>query len=70
MGSNNGAVSDIISSGHTDGKGVEISYTYDDSAPVGAAGFTFDASASNSIYGASDTVQPSGYYFYFWRRVS
>ena len=30
----------------------------------------FDASRSNPIYGASDTVQPSGYYFYFWRRVS
>nr|DAL51944.1 MAG TPA_asm: hypothetical protein [Caudoviricetes sp.] len=31
---------------------------------------SFDASRSNPIYGASDTVQPSGYYFYFWRRVS
>lgn len=30
----------------------------------------FSARASNPIYGASDTVQPSGYYFYFWRRVS
>lgn len=30
----------------------------------------FDASRSNPIYGASNTVQPSGYYFYFWRRVS
>ncbi len=30
----------------------------------------FDASVSNSIYGASDTVQPPAYYFYFWRRVS
>ena len=30
----------------------------------------FDASRSNPIYGASDTVQPPAYYFYFWRRVS
>lgn len=30
----------------------------------------FNSSRSNPIYGASDTVQPSGYYFYFWRRVS
>ena len=38
--------------------------------PSGIAPFGFDASRSNPIYGASDTVQPSGYYFYFWRRVS
>ena len=30
----------------------------------------FRASRSNSIYGASNTVQPPAYYFYFWRRVS
>lgn len=30
----------------------------------------FDASRSNPIYGASTTVQPPAYYFYFWRRVS
>ena len=29
----------------------------------------FDASASNSIYGASNTVQPPAYYVYIWRRV-
>lgn len=70
IGSNKGAVSNITNTGHTDGKGVAISYTYDNSAPAGGAGFEFNASASNPIYGASDTVQPSGYYFYFWRRVS
>lgn len=32
--------------------------------------FYFDASRSNPIYGASTTVQPPAYYFYFWRRVS
>ena len=70
MGSNKGAVSDIQGSGHTDGKGIKISYTYDDSAPAGTAGFGFDASASNSIYGASDTVQPPAYCMYIWRRVA
>lgn len=70
MGTNKGAVSNIASSGHTDGKGIRISYTYDDSAPAGAAGFEFDASASNPIYGASNTVQPPAYCIYIWRRVA
>lgn len=70
MGSNKGAVSDIASSGHTDGKGIRISYAYDDSAPAGAAGFGFDASASNPIYGASTIVQPPAYCLYIWRRVA
>ena len=30
----------------------------------------FDASASNAIYGASDTVQPPAYYVYIWRRIA
>lgn len=30
----------------------------------------FSASKSNSIYGASTTVQPAAYYVYIWRRVS
>lgn len=30
----------------------------------------FDASRSNHIYGASDTVQPPAYCLYIWRRVS
>ena len=30
----------------------------------------FDASRSNSIYGASDTVQPPAYCAYIWRRVA
>ena len=30
----------------------------------------FDASRSNPIYGASDTVQPPAYYVYIWRRVA
>ena len=29
---------------------------------------TFDASRSNPIYGASDTVQPAAYYVHIWRR--
>ena len=32
--------------------------------------YTFNASGSNSIYGASDTVQPPAYYVYIWKRVS
>ena len=31
---------------------------------------TFDASKSNAIYGASNTVQPAAYYVYIWHRVS
>lgn len=34
-------------------------YTYDR---------TFDASRSNPIYGASDTVQPAAYYVHYWQR--
>lgn len=47
-------------------------YQYPTSGQGGALihDLRFSASRSNSIYGASDTVQPSGYYFYFWRRVS
>lgn len=40
------------------------------SSDTGGSYVKFNASRSNPIYGASDTVQPSGYYFYFWRRVS
>ena len=31
---------------------------------------TFDASKSNPIYGASNTVQPAAYYVYIWHRVA
>ena len=30
----------------------------------------FDASKSNSLYGASSTVQPAAYYVYIWHRVA
>lgn len=33
-------------------------------------GVTIDASRSNPIYGASDTVQPPAYCLYIWRRVA
>ena len=68
-GSNKGAVSDITSGGHTNDKGIRILYDYDNGAPVGSAGFGIDASASNPIYGASDTVQPPAYYLYIWKRI-
>ena len=32
--------------------------------------FSLDASRSNPIYGASDTVQPAAYYVHIWRRVA
>ena len=32
--------------------------------------FKLDASKSNAIYGASDTVQPAAYYVYIWHRVA
>lgn len=32
--------------------------------------FSLDASLSNPIYGASDTVQPAAYYVHIWRRVA
>lgn len=32
--------------------------------------YTFNASSSNSIYGASDTVQPPAYYINIWERVA
>lgn len=70
MSSNEGAVSDIASSGHTNGKGIAISYTYDNGAPAGAAGFGLDASRSNPIYGASNTVQPPAYFTYTWLRTA
>ena len=31
---------------------------------------TFDASKSNAIYGASNTVQPAAYYVHIWHRVA
>ena len=33
-------------------------------------GLGFDASLYNSIYGASNTVQPAAYYVYIWHRVA
>ena len=32
--------------------------------------FGMDASRCNSIYGASDTVQPAAYYVHIWHRVA
>ena len=47
------------------------SYTYCSGGEVvRGKDLCFDASKSNSIYGASTTVQPAAYYVYIWRRVS
>lgn len=35
-----------------------------------SAKLSFNASSSNPIYGASDTVQPPAYCMYIWRRVA
>ena len=51
--------------------GVEKSNSYTGHARVTGKNYDlyFDASASNAVYGASDTVQPPAYYVYIWRRV-
>ncbi len=49
-------------------KGPSSKTAYVDNAYAGA--LDFDASRSNAIYGASDTVQPAAYYVYIWKRVS
>lgn len=51
-------------------KGNAAIYQINNSASNVAVSVGIDASRSNPIYGASDTVQPPAYYFYFWRRVS
>ena len=35
-----------------------------------AVDIAFDASRSDAVYGASDTVQPAAYVVYMWRRIS
>ena len=40
------------------------------SSDVQGGNLCFDASRSNSIYGASTTVQPAAYYVHIWKRVA
>ncbi len=40
------------------------------SSDVQGGNLCFDASRSNSIYGASTTVQPAAYYVHIWHRVA
>ena len=47
-----------------------LSYLSGDVRRLSTYNRTFDASKSNPIYGASDTVQPAAYYVYIWHRVS
>lgn len=47
-----------------------LSYLSGDVRRLSAYNRTFDASRSNPIYGASDTVQPAAYYVYIWHRVA
>lgn len=41
----------------------------EDKAAVYGGSVSIDASRSNPIYGASDTVQPPAYYLYIWKRI-
>lgn len=56
--------------GTTTGEDNYNSITTNVGIPSGKAPFGFDASLSNPIYGASDTVQPPAYCTYIWRRVA
>ena len=47
-----------------------LSYLSGDVSRLSTYNRTFDASRSNPIYGASDTVQPAAYYVYIWHRVA
>ena len=47
-----------------------LSYLSGDVRRLSTYNRTFDASRSNPIYGASDTVQPAAYYVYIWHRVA
>ena len=53
-------------------RGVKKSNAYAGHARYEGANYDlyFDASASNAVYGASDTVQPPAYYVHIWRRVA
>lgn len=47
-----------------------LPYSSGDARRLSTYNRTFDASRSNPIYGASDTVQPAAYYVHIWRRVA
>ena len=47
-----------------------LSYLSGDVRRLSTYNHTFDASRSNPIYGASNTVQPAAYYVYIWHRVA
>jgi hypothetical protein len=47
-----------------------LSYLSGDVRRLSTYNRTFDASRSNPIYGASDTVQPAAYYVHIWKRVA
>lgn len=55
--------------GTTTGNNGYNSITTNVGIPSGCAPFGFDASRSNPIYGASNTVQPPAYFTYIWLRT-
>lgn len=74
-----GAVIPYNHANHASGAiyGTTIETNTDDAASTPARlpskimyGFGFDASRSNSIYGASDTVQPPAYTVYVYKRIA
>lgn len=54
----------------TTGNGVASSASQYQNVSGSTISIAFSLAKGNPIYGASDTVQPPAYYFYFWRRVS
>ena len=64
-----GAITTNESTGE-DASSYKITYEKTDYSTNKSGKFSFDASNSNLIYGASDTVQPPAYYVYIWRRAS
>lgn len=67
--------SDVINNAFTNAglstwSGDHYLINYTSKNPGAYENIKFSASDSNAAYGASDTVQPPAYYFYFWRRVS
>lgn len=69
-GSKNLITGAFYENGTTTGNNDYNSITTNVGIPSGRAPFGFDASRSNPIYGASDTVQPPAYCAHIWLRVT
>lgn len=67
--SHTGITGAFYENGTTTGEDSYNSISTNVGIPSGGAPFGFDASRSNSIYGASDTVQPPAYFTCTWLRT-